>query len=70
MTKGNKGYTREGNSIHKWNSKLRLIIVFKKKNPNLSLHVAQGLEVGHINRLCPNNITFCENLQHAYGMHN
>ncbi len=44
---------------------------FRKHNPNLSLHVVQGLEVGHAKGLCLSNVViFYDNLQQAYDLHN
>jgi hypothetical protein len=52
MTKGNKGYTREGISIQEWNFKLGLIMVFQKKTTqtyHYMLHkdLKLGTQIGH-----------------------
>jgi hypothetical protein len=54
------------NGIPSW----RWLQWFKKGNPDLSLCVTQGFEVGCTKRLCPTNVvTFYDNLQHVYILH-
>jgi hypothetical protein len=39
-------------------------------NPNLSLCITQGLEVGCTKGLCPTNVaTFYDKLLHVYNLH-
>ncbi len=68
---GNKSYTRKDNSIQNGILSWGWLWWFRKHDPYLSLHVAQGHKVGRAKGLCPNKVAMTyDNLHYVYGLQN